>query len=75
MSLSNGNKQKVGLIMMSLVEADIYLFDEPTNALDDRTLNVFLELVNELIFKEKIVIISTHDKQLFNSFRYEEIRL
>lgn len=75
MSLSNGNKQKVSLIMMSLVETDVYLFDEPTNALDDRTLNIFLELVNELILKEKIIVISTHDKQVFNSFRHEEIRL
>lgn len=75
MSLSNGNKQKIGLLMMYLTEAEIYLFDEPTNALDEYAVKVFLEYISHLILKGKIVIISTHEKDLFECLQYKEIKL
>ena len=74
-SLSNGNKQKVAILSMYLAEANVYLFDEPTNALDDNGINLFLEFVNDLISNDKIVIISTHEKEHFTIFKYEEINL
>ena len=60
---------------MYLAEANVYLFDEPTNALDDNGINLFLEFVNDLISNDKIVIISTHEKEHFTNFKYEEINL
>ena len=74
-NLSKGNKQKVAILMMSLTDADVYLFDEPTDALDDSAKKLFCLLIGELLMKDKIVIISTHDKECFTPFMYTEIRL
>ena len=73
--LSNGNKQKVALLMMYLTESDIFVFDEPTNALDELAVGNFIEVVKESLENDKIVIISTHEKELFKSILYTEIKL
>lgn len=75
MNLSKGNKQKVSLLMMVLLEANIYLFDEPTDALDSFAKDLFVEYISSLLDKEKIVIICTHDKECFINLKYEEIKL
>lgn len=74
-ALSNGNKQKVGLLMMRFTDANIYLFDEPTNALDNDAIVHFKNMINDLIKDGKIVIISTHNIDIFSDFKYEEIGL
>ena len=74
-NLSKGNKQKVSILMMVLLNADIYLFDEPTDALDSDSKMLFLQFIKELVLKEKIVIVSTHDKECFNEVLYEELKL
>lgn len=74
-NLSKGNKQKIAIIMMMLTDAEIYLFDEPTNALDSSGIILFLDFIKRLIEKKKIVIISTHDQDYFKKFEYEEISL
>ena len=74
-NLSKGNKQKVAILMMLLTDSEIYVFDEPTNALDEYAISKLVSLVNELIKREKTVIISTHDKECFKYLRHEEIRL
>lgn len=73
--LSKGNKQKVALIMMRLTKADIYLFDEPTDALDQEGINLFTNIINELLSENKIVVISTHEKSYFNKIDYKEVNL
>ena len=51
----------------------MYLFDEPTDALDQNSINMFIGAVNDLIKKDKIVIITTHEKEYFKNLNYEEI--
>jgi ABC-type multidrug transport system ATPase subunit len=75
MNLSKGNKQKVAILMMILTYADLYLFDEPTDALDTDAKKLFIEYINELLLQGKIVIISTHDKECFKEMKYEELKL
>lgn len=72
-NLSKGNKQKCGILMMKMVDADIYLFDEPTDALDQKSIALFVAFIKELIDNEKIVLIATHEKEYFKDLRYEEV--
>ena len=74
-SLSKGNKQKIALIMMKYTNADIFLFDEPTDALDQDGINLFKEMITYLIDNGKTIIISTHEKSYFYDFDYEELTL
>jgi len=62
-SLSGGEKQRIVLTRGFLKSADIMIFDEPTNALDEESVGVFM---NEIIKKKKskIVIIVSHDIRL-----------
>ena len=71
--LSKGNKQKSAIIMMSLVDADVYIFDEPTDALDTKSIGLFIDLISELINNKKTIIISTHEKKYFERLKYTEV--
>lgn len=75
MNLSKGNKQKIAILMMMLTNVNLYLFDEPTDALDRVSKELFLEFIEGLIDNDKIVIIVTHDKELFTSLNFEEMKL
>lgn len=72
-NLSKGNKQKCGIIMMMLADCDLYLFDEPTDALDEYSQMLFVGYIEELVKKDKIVIISTHEKSYFKNLKYTEV--
>lgn len=72
-SLSKGNKQKLGILMMLLSESDAYLFDEPTDALDVDSIKLFNNAIKDLLDKQKIVIIATHEKEYFSKLIYQEI--
>ncbi|MDO9256940.1 MAG: ABC transporter ATP-binding protein [Bacteroidales bacterium] len=60
--LSGGMKQRVGVIQSILIESDIYLLDEPFNAIDRNTLRKVEKKLWER-FKEKnsSVVLVTHD--------------
>ena len=64
--LSTGTKQKIVLIITILTNASILIFDEPTTGLDQSSINVFKNEI-EKIKKEKIIIMTTHDKSLLNN--------
>lgn len=72
-NLSKGNKQKCGIIMMKLAECDLYLFDEPTDALDEYSQKLFVDYIEELMKRDKIVIIATHEKSYFSGLKYTEV--
>lgn len=73
-NLSKGNKQKCGILMMMLANRDIYLFDEPTDALDQKSIGLFTNYIKELIDKNKTVLIATHEKEYFKDFDYTEVK-
>lgn len=60
-SLSGGEKEKVMLIAAFLAKADILLFDEPTNNLDEAARRLFAKRL--LNAKQGVVLIS-HDRSL-----------
>jgi cobalt/nickel transport system ATP-binding protein len=59
--LSVGEKKKVALASVLVLDPEVLLLDEPTAALDPRTQSVLLELLQEWAEQEKTIITSTHD--------------
>lgn len=72
-NLSKGNKQKCGILMMILTDVDIYLFDEPTDALDKASITLFVDYIIDLVSKGKIVLIATHERSYFSKINYKEV--
>lgn len=58
--LSLGTKQKLSIARVLLEDSDIYLFDEPLNGLDPKSINLFINIINDLKTLNKTVIISSH---------------
>lgn len=62
--LSGGQIQKIRLTSAFLTKKEIIILDEPTNHLDTSSKKIFLILLKSL--KNKLVLISTNDKNLIN---------
>ena len=65
MHLSSGQKKKVAIICALLNNSDVFLFDEVTTSLDEKSRNTLLKYL-ELIRKDKIIIWATHENELDN---------
>jgi len=59
-NLSQGNKQKISLVISIVHDPQIIIFDEPTNGLDVITAKVVTDFLVELKAQGKSVILSTH---------------
>ncbi|SEM76645.1 ABC transporter ATP-binding protein [Paenibacillus sp. OK076] len=59
--LSVGQKQKLSMARGLLVNAELYLFDEVTSALDAMHKQTFFELMHSLKENNKAIIIISHD--------------
>lgn len=57
---SLGMKKRLGIAKCLLQDADIYLFDEPLNGLDAKSIAIFRNIIKMLKSKGKAVIISSH---------------
>lgn len=66
-SISKGTYQKLLLIISQLRDFNIYLFDEPLNGLDNETVKIFMLYLQELVNKNKLIIISSHLKESYNA--------
>ncbi len=64
--LSKGNQQKLGLLQILDYEADCYILDEPLDGLDDYAKKLFKEILKEKLENNKIIILSLHNKSIFN---------
>lgn len=64
--LSKGNQQKLGLLQILDYEADCYILDEPLDGLDDYAKKLFKEIIKEKIENNKTIILSLHNKTIFN---------
>ena len=59
--LSGGQKKRVALGSVLVMNPEVLLFDEPTAALDPRTQFWLIELIGELHAVGKTIILATHD--------------
>lgn len=71
-SLSKGNKQKVALIQLLMEDKDLYVLDEPTNGLDQESINILIKLLKEKNKKGKTIIVVTHYKKLFSRWKIDK---
>lgn len=71
-TLSGGEKKRIDFIRSMAKEADIYIFDEPTNELDKVNVEKVIEEISTLREKGKIAIVISHDKRI-SSFADEII--
>lgn len=62
--LSLGQKKKVAIAGLIVLEPSIILCDEPFSGLDGYTLIYFKELLNNWVKKGKTIVFSTHDVDL-----------
>lgn len=62
-SLSGGQRQSIGVARALLLESAIYLFDEPTNAMDAKTEQVMIERLKEGILTSTSLLV-THKMSL-----------
>lgn len=63
-NLSFGTKQKMLLVCGLLKDGDGYVFDEPLNGLDEKSINNFISCLHKLYIKKKLIIIVSH--RLYN---------
>jgi cobalt/nickel transport system ATP-binding protein len=59
--LSGGEKKRVAIASVLVMNPDVLLFDEPTAALDPRTQQWLVELIAELNRSGKTIVLATHD--------------
>jgi len=65
--LSGGEKKKVALASIMVINPEVLLLDEPTNGLDPRSRKWLINMLSKLGNKGKTLIISTHDLDLAKS--------
>ncbi len=77
-NLSGGQKQKINILRTILKDSNFIIFDEPTNNLDQESVNIFINQL-EKIRGEKTILIITHEKKLEdisdNVFELKESKL
>jgi cobalt/nickel transport system ATP-binding protein len=59
--LSGGQKKRVAIASVLVMNPEVLLFDEPTAALDPRTQQWLIELIVELNAAGKSIVLATHD--------------
>lgn len=65
--LSNGERQRLSLIMAYLKANHFILIDEPTASLDENNASIISNLIYKMS-KSKLVIVTSHNKNLFTPF-------
>lgn len=59
--LSGGQKKKVAVADIMVMEPEIIIFDEPAAALDPKHIKMLDRIMNELSDEGKTILVSTHD--------------
>ncbi len=62
-AFSLGMKQKLNIAQAIMEHPDLYLLDEPTNALDEETVKKIRELLLKLKNDGALIIIASHNKE------------
>ena len=60
---SLGMKQKLNIAQAIFENQDLILLDEPTNGLDDQSIENIYQLFHELASQDKTIVIASHDKE------------
>jgi putative ABC transport system ATP-binding protein len=67
--LSGGEKQRLSLARVILLDPDVYLLDEPSSSLDDETEKIIIEMITEHVRdKKKSMVMATHAKAIAKKY-------
>ncbi len=61
--LSGGQKQRVAISRLINLEKEIFILDEPTSSLDNKSENIIINLVRHLKTLEKTIILISHSSK------------
>ena len=56
-------KQKLGIVQAIMENQKLLVLDEPFNALDEKSVKLFRELLIEYKKQEKLIILTSHNKE------------
>lgn len=62
--LSGGEKKKVALASVLVLNPEVFILDEPTNGLDPKTQRWLTELLLELNHQGRTIVVATHNLEL-----------
>jgi len=75
-TLSGGEKQRLCLARVMLMDAQTYLLDEPSSALDQETEHFIIQNLTEFVTKrQKQLVMVTHSEQIAATYPESVIRL
>lgn len=67
-SLSRGQRQKIALASVVVMEPEVIVLDEPTSGLDYRECMIVMETVSEMAERGSAVIMVCHDMEVVSDF-------
>ena len=73
--LSGGEKRKVAIAGILVIDPDILIFDEPTAGFDPQSSKELMNLITEFHKNGKTIIIITHDMDLVNTYTKRVVML
>lgn len=72
-ALSIGEQKKISFARALICRPEILFLDEPTESLDDKSVELVLTILKEFVAEGNTVIYVSHDNQLINSFMSDKI--
>lgn len=70
--LSGGEAQRVALARLMLLDGDVYLLDEPSSALDDKSADIIFDAVVDFALKHhKTLVMITHTKTIAHRYAHK----
>lgn len=73
--LSSGEKQRLSLARAYIINADIWLLDEPTEHLDANAKNQLYQLLNKLLCENRSIMIATHLQDIGTQIPHKNLHL
>ena len=72
-ALSIGEQKKISFARALICDPDILFLDEPTESIDEKTEDLFIEILKKEIAENKTIVYVSHDNYLINSFLCDKI--
>lgn len=72
---SLGMKQKVGILMAILERPQLVILDEPTNGLDEASVEKFKDMILNLKDDSRVIIVASHDREGLEEISDEIIKM
>lgn len=72
-ALSIGEQKKISFARALICEPEILFLDEPTESIDEKTEDLFIDILKKLIADNRTIVYVSHDNYLINSFVCDKI--